>query len=457
MNFRKPEDYAWYAKRCVLYIRVSTEEQARHGYSLGAQLEELQSFADQFHMQVVGTYTDEGISARKEVRRRHGLCSLLDAVERGETDYVLFIKLDRWFRSVREYYRTQDILDKHNVHWKAILEDYDTSTTNGRLSLNIRLSVAQDESDRTGDRISFINDNRVKNGGVITGSMPIGLRPHNGRVCIDEEKSEAVKGLYSYFEQTGIMRSCIDYMKENHDMLLGYNQIKRMLSNPLYKGEYRDNSSYCQPIIESEQFARVQALLKARGQTRERKYFYMFKGMVVCPECGRKMSCYRQYDKKYDREYFRYRCNKRYVDKACDCTFTPWEKRIEDYLLANIKAEIRSRFASSGNPLQKKGKAKDNTPQIKRKLERLKTLYMEELISLEDYRVDYAELTKQLEKQVAEAPKDKTISGDLAAVLDMDIEKSYPTLSPEEKRKLWVSVISGIVAHDKDTFEIFFL
>lgn len=63
---------------------------------------------------------------------------------------------------MREYYRVQDVLEAAGTNWKAILEDYDTSTTNGRLNLNIRLSVAQDESDRTADRIKFVFAERVK-------------------------------------------------------------------------------------------------------------------------------------------------------------------------------------------------------------------------------------------------------------------------------------------------------
>ena len=132
MLYGKPQNYAWYRARVVLYIRVSTDEQARHGYSLGAQREALREFCDTFQCQIVAEYSDDGVSARKEIRRRPGLLRVLEAVKAGGVDYVLFIKLDRWFRSVREYYRVQDVLEAAGTNWKAILEDYDTSTTNGR-------------------------------------------------------------------------------------------------------------------------------------------------------------------------------------------------------------------------------------------------------------------------------------------------------------------------------------
>ena len=66
---------------------------------------------------------------------------------------ILVTKLDRWFRNIGEYYKVQEILEAHNVSWKTIYEDYDTSTAAGRLKINIMLSVAQDEADRASERI----------------------------------------------------------------------------------------------------------------------------------------------------------------------------------------------------------------------------------------------------------------------------------------------------------------
>lgn len=459
MYFGNPESYEWYAKRCLLYIRVSTEEQARHGYSLGAQLEELQAFSNQFCMKVAGIFTDEGVSARKEVQKRKGLRELLAAVERGETDYILFIKLDRWFRSVREYYRVQDILDAHNVGWKATLEDYDTATTNGRLNLNIRLSIAQDESDRTGDRIRFVNDSRVRNGGVISGSFPLALCPKDGRVYIDENKAEIVKALFRYYEKNGAVRPCVDYIRDNFGVRLGYNTIKRILCNPLYVGKYRDNNNYCPAIISITQFKAVQRMLSACTSTRERTHFYIFRGLIVCPECGRRMGGWAQNDPKTSKIYLRYRCNKRYTDKNCCNTFTPWEGKIEEYLLENIKEHIKAHLFSFESKKKQVATPKDEAAKIKRKIDRLKSLYIEELITIEDYRTDYLELTQQLanaksfQKESVALPNQAA----LETIMDMDLKSIYPKLSLEEKRELWLSIIDKIIAINKNTFDIVFL
>jgi len=106
----------------------------------------------------VGTYTDAGISARKPASKRPELQRLLRDVQGGKGDLIEFTKLDRWFRNISEYYKVQEILEKYNVDWKTIHEDYDTSNASGRLKINIMLSVAQDEADRTSERIKAINE-----------------------------------------------------------------------------------------------------------------------------------------------------------------------------------------------------------------------------------------------------------------------------------------------------------
>ena len=135
--------------RTGAYIRVSHEEQVKHGYSLDAQRENLEQFIKENRLKLVDFYMDEGISARKNPQKRKEFKRMITDVEAGNLDLIIFIKLDRWFRNIQEYYIAQQILEKNNVQWVATMEDYDTTTASGRLNLNIRLSIAQDEADRT--------------------------------------------------------------------------------------------------------------------------------------------------------------------------------------------------------------------------------------------------------------------------------------------------------------------
>ena len=150
--------------RIAIYCRVSTEEQVLHGYSLAAQEDALVSYAKENGLKIVKIYRDEGFSARKPIMKRKVMLELLEDVKAGLIDRILFVKLDRWTRNVSEFHSVQQILDRHNVTWQAILEDYNTITADGRLKLNIMLSVAENEADRTSERIRFTRNSRIQKG-----------------------------------------------------------------------------------------------------------------------------------------------------------------------------------------------------------------------------------------------------------------------------------------------------
>lgn len=90
-------------KRAALYIRVSSEEQARHGYSLGEQRLDLEKYSQKHNYTIVDIYADEGISARKAMSRRKALQRLLQDVQKNKIDVIVIKCLDRWFRNVADF------------------------------------------------------------------------------------------------------------------------------------------------------------------------------------------------------------------------------------------------------------------------------------------------------------------------------------------------------------------
>lgn len=174
--------------RVALYCRVSTEEQAVHGLSIEAQREALDTWATENHVQVVDRYIDAGISARKPASKRPELQRLLADVRSGQIDLIVFTKLDRWFRNIAEYYKVQEALETHRVDWKTIHEDYDTSTASGRLKINIMLSVAQDEADRTSERIKAVFASKMERQEPCVGRLPTGYKLEKGWLRIRKRK-----------------------------------------------------------------------------------------------------------------------------------------------------------------------------------------------------------------------------------------------------------------------------
>lgn len=151
-------------KTCCLYVRCSKEEQAKFGDTIEAQTEDLKEFARQHHLQVVDIYIDEGHTARKKYNKRKEFVRMLHDIELHKFQYIIFTKLDRWFRNISDFYKIQEIFDNNGVTWLTALERYEMETTNGRLNVNIRLSVAQDEADRDSDRIKDVFRLKVKKG-----------------------------------------------------------------------------------------------------------------------------------------------------------------------------------------------------------------------------------------------------------------------------------------------------
>ena len=215
--------------RVAAYPRVSTEEQKRHGLSIEAQTEALQAWADQHHLKISRFYNDAGNSARKPYHKRPAMVELLADVEAGKVDLIIFTKLDRWFRNVGEYYKVQEILDAHHVAWKAIHEDYDTTTASGRLKINIMLSVAQDEADRCSERIKAVFAAKRERLEPVTGHVPFGYKIEGKRIVKDPDLEAAVDLFFSSFLQLRSVEKSRSAVQAQFGVSLSYQLADAML------------------------------------------------------------------------------------------------------------------------------------------------------------------------------------------------------------------------------------
>ena len=128
-----------YIEETAAYVRVSSQEQKLHGLSIDAQKQKLTEYAEKNDLKIVEWYMDEGVSARKPIAKRPELQRMIHDAQKGRFKRVIFIKLDRYFRSVQEYYSCQAALDEAGVTWTATEEKYDLSTANGRAFVNMKL------------------------------------------------------------------------------------------------------------------------------------------------------------------------------------------------------------------------------------------------------------------------------------------------------------------------------
>ena len=171
--------------RVALYIRVSTDRQAKEGDSLEAQENALNEYCKQHNYVIVDKYIDGGESGQKI--KRTNLQRMLDDVKLGKIDLILMTKLDRWFRSIADFYKVLELINKYNVGWKTIWEDYDTKSAIGKFWLNMSLCMGQLEAQRTSERINDVFEYKYNvQKTVCTGQAPYGYKIENKKFVVDE-------------------------------------------------------------------------------------------------------------------------------------------------------------------------------------------------------------------------------------------------------------------------------
>lgn len=449
--------------RTALVPRVSTDEQVRFGDSLQAQEDALVKYATEHNMKIVGIYRDEGHSARKPVLKRPVMLQLLEDVKAGKIDRILFTKLDRWFRNVAEYHATQAILDKHNVSWQAILEDYQTVSADGRLKVNIMLSVAENESDRTSERIKFVFDAKLAKKEVYF-TLPFGYRPEmiDGvrRAVKDTETQHIVEDFIKRALVTNIAQAGLE-MNQKYNLTYGYRFWWGITRKDFYLGEYRGVEGFAPAYITKEE-----ALVLRNKQTNIKKAqknrIYIFSGLLTCPECGRRLkskACWGGPYAKKDREYRYYRCARKNVG---NCSFgTVAEAKIEKYLLQNMRKELEKHLLTAEAELHAEEKSKPKKNDVEKLQERLRRLNVAFFAgNMTDE--EYAEQAKAIKEQIAKAQAEEVHEEkpvDLEAIkafLATDFESIYETLPPESQRTLWRSIIDQIVPDGPESVRIKF-
>lgn len=434
--------------RVALYIRVSSEEQVLHGLSLQAQEDALLRYAQENNMKVVGIYRDEGFSARKPLFKRKVMLDLLADVEARKFDRILFIKLDRWFRTLKEYYKCEDILEANRVTWQAILEDYNTATADGRLKVNIMLSVAEAEADKTSERIKFVFDAKLLRKEVYfpDQSAPYGYRVRKidgvDRLVKDEETEEIVRFFFRNVIDFSIRKAGLDTNRK-YGVARNYTQWYNMVRNEVYTGTLRGVANFCEPYLTPEEYKLISDRSRQARKAQQNRV-YLFTGLVRCPDCGNRMNG-RYTTSRTGLEYNYYRCIRAIVGKCTKHSLS--ERKIEAYLLANVRKELESRVLAydvkQAHP--KKAKQRNDVEKLQEKLRRLNVSFHAGNMSDDDYLAQAQEIKTQITRsQATEIAEEKLDIKSIKEFLSVDFEQIYTTLTKEEKRRLWRSVIDEI-------------
>ena len=421
--------------RAAIYIRVSSEEQAMHGLSLAAQREALLTYARQHGIQVVDLYADEGVTARKKYRSRPAFMRMLTDVQADRIDLILFIKLDRWFRNIADYYEVQRVLDAHGVQWIATEERYDTTTANGRLNLNIRLSIAQDESDRTAERIKFVFADKVRRGEVVSGKVPFGYRIEGKRMEADPETAPVVQDLFAHYIGCRAIRATCRYLLDEYGLYYTQTGLRCLLQNTRYIGRAHGRDDFCPPLVEKAVFERAQHLIASRAQRSTAEHpdrVYLFSGLAYCAECGARLSGHTV------KAYTYYRCPRHAAAYPC-----PHQKNTSEHMLEQRLLHCLRQRTAAPDLVVRQQRAPDRSAVLRartyRKLEKLRDLYLNDLIDQNAYAAEYRRLQEAL---ASDTPA--TDASDVSWTELQPLEALYARLDRAHRKAFWSQVLARI-------------
>ena len=444
-------------KRAALYIRVSTEEQARHGYSIAEQEHDLTEYARANGYAVVDVYADEGVSARKAMSRRHALQRLLRDVEAGKIDVIIIKCLDRFFRNVKDFYKVQEHLDAHGVEWTCTQEDFNTTTANGRLMLNLKLSLAQHESDQTSERLKYVFEGMKRKKIPLSGALPYGYRVERvdgrRRIVLEPKEAENVKKIFDFFLRERSIRKTMDFARELCGVRWGKTSTRRFLQNPTHKGERHGIADYCPATVAPETFDLVQSIMEQRATIFDRSKntgnVYYFSRLIRCPLCGTWLHS-RWVGLKSEGRRLCYTCQKHYIEHNCAYSKTIMQTTLEKWLLANIQRLVCEYITDARAAAAKKRDESpaDTVKETRGKLARLSRVFVDGLISSEEYEQEKATLEKVLSAALVSTHRAGVIEPPsmekYQAIIDGGFHAVYDALTPEGKRTFWHGIIEHI-------------
>lgn len=323
------------SKRVAIYCRVSTTEQAEEGYSIDEQNIKIREYCEREGHEIYNLYEDRGISG-KNITNRPGIKQLLNDATNNKFDLVVVWKLNRISRKLLDILNIVELLNKHNIAFRSLTENFETETPSGKLQLNIMGAIGEFERETIADNIKLGMGAKARSGewcgGIVLGydivEIPSeGKKRKNTKLQINEKEATTVRRIFELYGQGYGYKAVVNRVnKEGHKTKrngqFAVNTVKTILTNPVYIGKIRYNvrqdwsrkrrnninpnpiisDGKHEPIIDIETWNKVQILLKKKSKKHNKVYDCEFPltGILKCPVCGAGMTISRSTSKRKD-------------------------------------------------------------------------------------------------------------------------------------------------------------
>ena len=465
-------------KSAGIYIRVSTFDQAREGFSLREQEERLKEFCKFKRYNIYKVYQDAGISAKND--KRPAYQEMIEDVKKGNINVIVALKLDRLTRSVYDIEKLMKFVNDYECDIDCMADESNTTTSNGRMVMRIMTSVSQNEIEKCSERTKFGMAGAIKNG-HIPNRTGLGFKRENKKLVPDPLTKDIIVRIFDlYLEGKSHQAIANIYNKEK---VLGKTNwydstIQKILSNELYKGDYVNGKrtkhptyyeNVIEPIVSKEKWESCQYQKLRNARHYERTATYLFTNKLKCSKCGNFLGGHAT-TKTNGKKYYYYKCN------TCKTYFNEIdiEKELKAFMLELAKQDdLINNYYTPFIKSKLEDKTEDYKKEIKdldKQLDRIKTAYIKGVVKLEDFdkEIKHIEYQKSdLEKRQKGQKQYEDLSftlNDLLIIQDIqeiefytnpDVLNNWSNKSKEDKQKIIGKYIDNITIEKKNhKFEI---
>ena len=438
---------------CGLYLRVSTEDQAREGFSLPEQKERLETFCKFKGYEIVDYYKDAGISA-KTGNYRPEFERLKEDIKSKRINTIIALKLDRITRSIFDWEKLMTFLDENDAYIDCANDEVNTTNANGKMVSRLLMSVSQNEIERTSERTKVGLAGAIKQG-HLPSQAPLGYKHENKKLVIDYSTKDVVVRIFELYYNGNSYQTISNIL--NEEQVLGKTNwrdstITAILENEVYKGDFVHGKrtkhptyyeNVVEPLVSKEMWKDCQAQKKKNSRAYQRTLTYLFLQKIRCPRCNNLMGG-KATKKKNGNVYYYYYCN--------DCKLNLKENVIEEYFenFINEIVEydsvvnqfflpmIKQKFDEPKELLEKE-LDKQNA-----KLDRIRKAYISGAFDLEEYNAEkkivdeviskiQSELnTTNITEELKFTPQDILLKRDIDFINKVKLKDEY-----KERTKTW--------------------
>ena len=438
---------------CGLYLRVSTEDQAREGFSLPEQKERLETFCKFKGYEIVDYYEDAGISA-KTGNYRPEFERLKEDIKSKRINTIIALKLDRITRSIFDWEKLMTFLDENDAYIDCANDEVNTTNANGKMISRLLMSVSQNEIERTSERTKVGLAGAIKQG-HLPSQAPLGYKHENKKLVIDYSTKDVVVRIFELYYNGNSYQTISNIL--NEEQVLGKTNwrdstITAILENEVYKGDFVHGKrtkhptyyeNVVEPLVSKEMWEDCQAQKKKNSRAYQRTLTYLFLQKIRCPRCNNLMGG-KATKKKNGNVYYYYYCN--------DCKLNLKENVIEEYFenFINEIVEydsvvnqfflpmIKQKFDEPKELLEKE-LDKQNA-----KLDRIRKAYISGAFDLEEYNAEkkivdeaiskiQSELnTTNITEELKFTPQDILLKRDIDFINKVKLKDEY-----KERTKTW--------------------